>query len=148
MLYRRICALALVLCLLLSLLPQTFGAERAVSLTSDAAFFSKLNLNKSGLSTVKSAVNSGNYTTAKQALLQYYQNLFTTYDPAPLTQRAGYLRFQAMNDVVCFSEYYRGSIDVTATSYTKYAIDIGADTSGVDVLGQCRATCYGVAIGS
>jgi len=146
--FRRIFSLALTLCLLLSLLPQVQAQTKSVSLTTDAAFFNTLDLSQSGLSAVKTAVNAGNYTTAKQELLEYYQEVFSVYDPANVTQRSGYLRFQGMNDTVGFSEYFRGGIDVTATSYTKHSIDIGTDISGVYILDQVKATTDGVAIGS
>ena len=138
--FKRIISAVLVICFLMTMLPmnnvfasQTV-ASKGVSLTTDAAFFAKLNLSASGLASVKSAVNSGNYTSAKSALLAFYKDKLADLDVSYATAGNSSFNFLAMHDAVAFSEYYRGGVNITSSTATQYTINIGSDVAGVYVL--------------
>jgi len=145
---QRFISLLLLLSMLLTLVPIVGASSKGVSLTTDAAFFAKLDLSQAALSSVRTAVEKGNYTAAKAELLKHYQSTFSAFEPSPATETNMYLRYQVMHDTIGFSEYYRGGIDVTSTNYARHSIDIGTDSSGVYILDQLKATVDGVAIGS
>lgn len=66
--FRKCISVLLFVGLLLSMLPYASASDtRGVTLTSDVAFFNALSLSK--MPKVQSAVNAGNYTLAKQELL-------------------------------------------------------------------------------
>ncbi len=139
--FRRI--LALLLALLLTLPPMVHGA---VSIATDADFFAKLNLNRSGLEKVKAAVAKKDYSSAKKELLSYYQQTFASYDAKPFSGTSEKRVFMAMNDVWCFSEDYIDGVEVTSTSYAPYTLDLSSNLNGIYILDQIYATVDGVAI--
>ena len=140
-LFRR--ALALLLALLLTLPPVVHGA---VSITTDADFFAKLNLNRSGLEQVKAAVAKKDYSSAKAELLRYYQQTFAAYEPKPQSSASAKRVFMTMNDVWAFSEDYIDGVDVTSTTYEPYTLDLSSNLNGIYVLDQIYTTVDGVAI--
>ncbi|MBP3413218.1 MAG: heparinase II/III family protein, partial [Oscillospiraceae bacterium] len=142
---RRLISVLLLCGLLISLMPVS-GAERGVSLETDAEFFGKLNLNIKGLEQVKSAVGKGDYTTAKKQLLSYYKGKFADLEASSATGATDSRLFMAMNDVWCFSEEYLSGVEVTATDYSPYTLGLGSDLSGIYILDQIYATVDGVAI--
>ncbi|MBR4308238.1 MAG: heparinase II/III family protein, partial [Oscillospiraceae bacterium] len=143
---KRLLAICLFVSMFLSLLPFAQGAGRGVSLTTDKAFFAKLNLNRSGLESVKNAVDKGDYTTAKKALLSYYQNAFASYEAEPFSGASASSVFMAMNDVWAFSENYITGITVTSTNYEPYTLDLSSNLNGIYVLDQIYATTDGVGV--
>ncbi|MBR6826531.1 MAG: hypothetical protein IKM59_08305, partial [Oscillospiraceae bacterium] len=141
---KRLIAVCLLIAMVMTLLPAVHGA--GVRITSDAEFFSKLDLNRSGLEKVKFAVGKADYTTAKKELLTYYQNAFANYDAKPFSGASDEKVFMAMNDVVAFSEYYINGQWITSTSYEPYTFELSGNLNGIYVLDQIYATTDGVGI--
>ena len=142
---KRLLPLLLLCSLLLSLLPMV-ASGLGVSITSDADFFSKLNLNTKGLEQVKTAVGKSDYTTAKQALLQFYKDKFSTLEAKPNGGASDHAVFMAMNDVWAFSENYISGVEITSSGYEAYTLNLGSNLHGIYVLDQIYATTDGVAI--
>ena len=143
---KRFLGICLLFAMLLSTFPVAQGAQRGVSITNDKDFFAKLNLTATGLEKVKSAVNKGDYITAKAELLTYYQKTFENYEAEPFSGTSYHAVFMAMNDVWAFSENYINGVEVTATSYTPYTLNLGSNLNGIYVLDQIYATVDGVGI--
>ncbi len=142
--FKRFISLFLLLALLLSLLPVVHGA--GVRITSDAEFFSKLDLNRSGLEKVKTATGKADYTTAKKELLNYYKKTFSGYEAKPFSGTSDNRVFMAMNDVVGFSEDYIDGVWVSSTTYEPYTLNLSSNINGIYVLDQIYATTDGVGI--
>ncbi len=147
---RRIIALFLLLSLTLSLFPVSALAleTRTPTLSTDSAFFAKLDLNRSGLSGVKSAVSAGNYTEAKRLLLDYYKNQFVNYNPGYATAAVGSVAVAAIEDTFTFSEPIQSSVKVAydESSFTEYAFALTKDTSAAYVLSTLDKTTNQVRI--
>ncbi len=153
---KRLLSLLLVLASILSMMTGlAYGVPareemetKGVSLTTDAAFFAKLNLNASGMSAVKSAVSAKDYTLAKQELLNFCKSHFGQYNPPHYSSASTHWYEPAMQDTYTFSEHYRGSANVTATTPTRYEINLGGDISGLYILSSFDKTTDEIAIAS
>ncbi len=138
----RLLSLVLICAVLLSLLSGMAMAvpdsarTKGAALHNDTAFFAALNLELPGLEKVKSAVASGNYTTAKSELLSYYKNKFASYAPDPSTEQIGSVALAAMEDTFTFSEALQGSVTVAydGSKYTEYTFPLTKDLSACYVL--------------
>ena len=141
---KQFLSLLLLLSIVLSVLSGSAVAaeSRKPSVTSDAAFFDKLDLDTSGMSTVKSAVSAGNYTLAKQELLNYYKSTFASYDPPPSTSIVGSMRELAMEDSFAFQEAHVTYKDIAydAGAFTQYVFSRSKETSGNYVLSTLEKT--------
>ncbi len=133
---KQIMGFLLVLSVILFLLPVG-GARaresRGVSLSTDAAVFSKLNLTLTELREVKDAVNAGNVTLAKTKLLEYYTAKFASYDPdftgdsfSPSAAKLA-LHETAPN----YGEHYINDVTISGRSYALYEIDLNNNLSGI-----------------
>ncbi|MBE6985697.1 MAG: DNRLRE domain-containing protein, partial [Ruminococcaceae bacterium] len=147
---KRLLSVVLLLAMVMSLLPMSiFAAEtRKPTLSTDSAFFAKLNLNASGLSAVKSAVSAGNFTLAKSELLDYYKSKFASYDPTYATAAIGSVSVAAMQDTYTFSEALQSSVNVAydTSSFTKYSFALTKDLSAAYVLSALDKTTNQVRI--
>ncbi len=136
---KRILSLLLALCLLLAMVPAALGAEtRGVSLTTDSAFFNAFTLSK--MPAVQSAVNAGNYTLAKQELLNYYTAKFKNYNPIPASPNRTAMVYLASQNAFAFSENYMGSQYITSTDYKEYQFNMGTNRSVVYVMSMIHKT--------
>ena len=153
---KRLLAMLLILAALLSTMAgaavavplREEGSVRGVSLTTDAAFFAKLNMSLPGLSAVKSAVSAKNYSLAKTELLKFCKTYFAQYDPPFNTKASAHWYEAAMEDTYTFQEYYRANAIITATASTKYQINIGGDVSGLYILSSYDKTTDEIAVAS
>ena len=136
---KRIISLLLVLSMVWTTLPSAWGAEtRGVTLTSDSAFFSAFTLSK--MPEVQSAVNAGDYTTAKQELLNYYTEKFRSYTPIPASPNRSAMVYLASQNAFAFSENYMGSQYITSTDYQEYQFNMGTNKTTVYVLSMLNKT--------
>ena len=146
--YRKIIALCLVFVLCVSMIPVAWSASKGVTITNDGDFFAKLDLNKSGLEKVKTAVQKSDYTTAKKELLAYYNSAFTAYEAKPFSTANDNRVFMTMHDIWGFSEDYIAGQWITGTTYEPYTFELSSNLNGIYVLDQIYATTDGVAIGT
>ena len=141
---KRLLSAVLLLAMLLTLLPTgSLAAEtKKPTLSTDSAFFAKLNLNATGMSAVSSAVSAGNYTLAKTELLNYYKSKFADYEPSYATAALGSVALAAMQDTYTFSEALQSSVNVAydASTYTKYSFALTKDVSAAYVLSALDKT--------
>ena len=144
--FKRWMVLFLVIAVIFSSTSVVQAYERGVSISSDSQFFSKLNLNCKGLEAVKAAVSKSDYTTAKQALLDYYKSAFSAYEAKPFSTGTDNRVFMAMNDVVCFSEEYITGQWIPSKTYEPYTFDLGSNLNGIYVLDQIYMTTDGVGV--
>ncbi len=136
---KRIISFLLVLCLLWALAPVALGAEtRGVSLTSNSAFFNAFTLSK--MPKVQSAVNAGDYTLAKQELLNYYTEKFKGYNPIPASPNRSAMVYLSTYNAFAFSENYAGSQYITSTDYKEYRFNMGTNRSVVYVMSMLDKT--------
>ncbi len=136
---KRIISLLLVVCLLWALVPSVLGAEtRGVSLTTNSTFFGAFTLSK--MPKVQSAVNAGNYTLAKQELLNYYSEKFKNYNPIPASGNRTAMVYLASQNAFAFSENYMGSQYITSTDYKEYQFNMGTNKTTVYVLSMLNKT--------
>ena len=136
---KRLISLCLTLVLLLGLLPTAWGAEsRGVSLSSNSAFFNAFTLSK--MPKVQTAVNAGDYTTAKQELLNYYSAKFQNYSPIPASPNRTAMVYLASQNAFAFSENYMGSQYITSTDYKEYRFNMGTNKTTVYVLSMLTKT--------
>ncbi len=135
---RFLCCL-LIAAMLLGLMPTVFAAEtRGVSLTTDSAFFNAFTLSK--MPKVQSAVSAGNYTLAKQELLNYYTAKFANYNPIPASPNRSQMVYLASQNAFAFTETYLSYVDVTTTDYAKYQLNLGTNKTGSYVLSMLNKT--------
>ncbi len=132
---KRILCYLLLFAMLCGMIPAVHGA---VSLTTNSAFFNAFTLSK--MPAVQSAVNAGNYTLARQELLNYYTNKFASMNPTYSTAKNGAMVYLAPLNTFAFSEGYLNKVDITATDYTNYLINLGTNKSGVYVLSMLNKT--------
>ena len=132
---KRIFSLLLLFALLCGMITPVQGA---VSLTTNAAFFGAFTLSK--MPAVQSAVNAGNYTLARQELLNYYTNKFASMEPSYSTAKDGTMVYLAPLNTFAFSEGYLGKADITTTEYSQYLVDLGTNRKGVYVLSMLHKT--------
>ncbi len=136
---KRVISLLLVLCLLWALVPAALGAEtKGVSLTTNSAFFNAFTLSK--MPAVQSAVNAGNYTLAKQELLNYYTAKFKNYNPIPASGIRSAMVYLTSQNAFAFSESYMGSQYITSTDYKEYQFNMGTNKTTVFVLSMLNKT--------
>ncbi len=136
---KRCLSLLLVIALLCGLCLPAFGAEkRGVTLSSDSAFFGAFTLSK--MPKVQSAVNGGNYTLAKQELLNYYTEKFKNYEPIPASANRSAMVYLASQNAFAFSENYMGSQYITSTDYKEYQFNMGTNKTTVYVLSMLNKT--------
>ncbi len=138
MMKRFLCCL-LIAAMLFGMMPSVFAAEtRGVSLTTDSAFFNAFTLSK--MPKVQSAVSAGNYTLAKQELLNYYTAKFANYNPVPASPNRSQMVYLASQNAFAFSENYLSYVDVTTTDYTQYKLNLGTNKTGTYVLSMLNKT--------
>ncbi len=136
---KRIISLLLVLCLLGAMVPAAWGAEtKGVTLTTDSAFFNAFTLSK--MPKVQTAVSGGDYTTAKQELLNYYTEKFKNYEPIPASPNRSAMVYLASQNAFAFSENYMGSQYITSTDYKEYQFNMGTNKTTVYVLSMLTKT--------
>ena len=136
---KRIISLFLALCLLLAMVPVAFGAEtKGVTLTSNSAFFNAFTLSK--MPKVQSAVNAGDYTLAKQELLNYYTAKFKNYNPIPASPNRNAMVYLSGFNAFAFSENYAGSQYITSTDYKEYRFNMGTNRNTVYVMSILNKT--------
>lgn len=136
---KRIVSIFLILCMILALVPTALGAEtRGVSLTSNSAFFNAFTLSK--MPKVQSAVNAGDYTLAKQELLNYYTEKFKNYTPIPASTNRSAMVYLSTYNAFAFSENYAGSQYITSTDYKEYRFNMGTNRSVVYVMSMLEKT--------
>jgi len=136
---KRFISLFLVLCLLLAMAPVAFGAEnKGVTLTSNSAFFNAFTLSK--IPKVQAAVNAGDYTTAKQELLNYYTAKFKNYNPIPASPNRNAMVYLSGFNAFAFSENYAGSQYITSTDYKEYQFNMGTNRNTVYVMSILNKT--------
>ena len=136
---KRIISIFLILCMVLALVPNVMGAEtRGVTLTTNSAFFGAFTLSK--MPKVQSAVNAGDYTLAKQELLNYYTEKFKNYNPIPASTNRSAMVYLASQNAFAFSENYMGSQYITSTDYQEYRFNMGTNKTTVYVLSMLNKT--------
>ncbi len=136
---KRIISLLLVLSLLLATVPAALGAEtKGVTLTSNSAFFNAFTLSK--MPKVQSAVNAGNYTLAKQELLNFYTEKFKSYNPIPASPNRNAMVYLSGFNAFAFSENYAGSQYITSTDYKEYRFNMGTNRNTVYVMSILNKT--------
>lgn len=136
---KRIISIFLILCMVLAFVPNVLGAEtRGVTLTTNSAFFGAFTLSK--MPKVQSAVNAGDYTLAKQELLNYYTEKFKSYNPIPASTNRSAMVYLASQNAFAFSENYMGSQYITSTDYKEYQFNMGTNKSTVYVLSMLTKT--------
>ena len=136
---KRFIGLLLILALLLAMVPTVLAAEtRGVTLTTNSAFFNAFTLSK--MPKVQSAVNAGDYTLAKQELLNYYTEKFKSYDPIPASTNRSAMVYLASQNAFAFSENYMGSQYITSTDYQEYRFNMGTNKTTVYVLSMLNKT--------
>ena len=111
----------------------------ASSFMKESDFFNKLD--GSNMKSIKNIASSGNYTKAKDELLNYYKNKFsktTTYYYSGNSSSFNYLR---LFNAYAFQEYYLGHVSVNNDSnYSWYSININKNVSGNYVLTSLKAS--------
>ncbi|MBQ2445980.1 MAG: heparinase II/III family protein, partial [Oscillospiraceae bacterium] len=115
-------------------------------MSSDSNFFAQLNLNAEGLEKVKTAVNAGNYATAKAELLTYYQSRFASYAPIPADGKDANRVFFAMEDTWSMSENRVGETVINGTGFQFYSFGKTTNTSGCYVLDILDRPDYAIQI--
>ncbi len=136
---KRLLGLALVLALLLSLGSSAAEKEsRGVSLTTDKALFQTLTL--SAMPAVEAAVQAGNYSLAKEQLLQYYTEKFRTLDTVPGSAVRNAMIYLAQKQTFAFSEPYLSYVDIKGTEYQQYSLNLVGNKTGVYVLSMLDKT--------
>ena len=136
---KRIVGILLILCMVLALVPTALGAEtRGVTLTTDSTFFGAFTLSK--MPKVQSAVNAGDYTLAKQELLNYYTEKFKSNNPIPASTNRSAMVYLASQNAFAFSENYMGSQYITSTDYQEYRFNMGTNKTTVYVLSMLNKT--------
>jgi len=146
MIFKRMICFFLLIPLILSFFAVAEAAERGVSLSSDSSFFNQLNLNTVGMEKVKSAVSSGDYTTAKSELLQYYKAKFASYAPIPADSKDANRVFLAMHDTWSMNENRIAETTVKGTGFNFYSFGKTTDTTGYYVLDILDRPDYAIQI--
>ncbi len=140
-----IIGLLLTLAMLLPVAPMRGIA--APTMKTDAEFFGKLNLTTAGMEAVKTAVDAGNYSTAKAALLTYYKNKFASYETTT-GGIGGYFGTLAMVDTFAYLEtpLSHKTISYNDGAYMQYSFGVVNNTSGCYVLSVLKKAAYSVEI--
>ena len=132
---KRIFSVLLLFALLCGMILPVQGA---VSLTTNAAFFGAFTLSK--MPAVQSAVNAGNYTLAREELLNYYTTKFASMEPTYSTTKDSAMVALAPLNAFSFSEGLLTHADITSTDYKQYLINLGTNKKGVYVLSMLNKT--------
>ncbi|MBR4309096.1 MAG: MBL fold metallo-hydrolase, partial [Oscillospiraceae bacterium] len=137
-----ILSLLLLTGILCSLVSLSFATP---SIKTDSDFFGKLNLDLAGMEAVKTAVNAGNYSTAKTALLSYYKSKFAGFETYT-GGMGGHFGSMAMLDTFAYLETPLASATVTYqdSSFRQYSFGKVSNTSGCYVLSVLKKTSYSV----
>ncbi|MBP3412547.1 MAG: heparinase II/III family protein [Oscillospiraceae bacterium] len=136
---KRFFSIVLVLALLSGLGPSAAAKDsRGVSLTTDHAFFNALTL--SAMPTVETAVQEGDYTLAKEALLKYYTEKFSNLDTVPGSAVKNAMLYLAQKQTFAFSEPYLSYVDIQGPEYQQYSLNLMGNKTGVYVLSMLDKT--------
>ena len=136
------------LIILATLLPALLVDNSAApSIKTDADFFAKLNLDQSGLSSVKSAVSAGDYTTAKNALLNYYKNKFQGFETS-VGGTTSHFGNMALLDTFAYLDtpLAKKNIVRNSGSFQEYSFGIVNNAKGIYVLSALKKTSYAIEI--
>ncbi len=137
---KQILSILLILTMLLSLLLPVSaldsGKEETKAASSD--IWAKLDLSK--IPEVQAAVNAGNEGLAKEALLSYYTQKFAKTEPEPGSTIKGAMVYLACRNTLSFSEPYLNYVDIAASAYAKYTINLVGNKTGNYVLSMLDKT--------
>ena len=126
---KRLLSLLVAMTMVFSLFSAFTITTEAASMT-DATFFAKLDYSISGLSAVKAAVDKGDYTTAKKALLEYYKERRQTtelgFGISEADENYGMAVLPMRNILTGPYEFdmWQAEFTVTSSSYKTYEIDV------------------------
>ncbi len=140
---KRITSILLSLTILLSILLPVSALDAGGSASGStkagvSGIFGKLELSR--MPAVQSAVNAGNDSLAKEELLNYYTAKFAGMEPQPGSTIKGAMVYLACRNTLAFSEPYLNYVDITATDYTKYTINLVGNKTGNYVLSMLDKT--------
>jgi len=144
---RRFISSFLILAILLTFLGSVSASgTRSVSISTDEAFFDAFKLSE--MPQVNAAVQFGDYTLAKQELLQYYTEKFSDMEPQPGSEIKNAMVYLAGKNTMAFSEPYLNYVDVTATHYERYTFNLAGYKTGNYVLSMLDKTSGEIVVAS
>lgn len=128
---KRILSLFVVLTMVMSVFGAFTITTEAASM-SESTFFAKLNYSAyPGLSAVKSAVDKGDYATAKSELLKYFKNrhnegTITGFGISEADENYGMAVLPMRNILTGPYEFdmWEGEFTVTSSDYAEYSVDV------------------------